>query len=140
MNIKPSKHTFLKHFTVIHSLATVLSVGPWLQQNFHVSELFEIKGCNFSFIASNRPAAICDRPSLISIVNLNPDSKRCHYWVFPVCLLLCHVFCISSNLIPVEIVLILSTWSKDLQLISKRARIWIQATTELAFVNITLFT
>lgn len=70
MNIKPSKHTFVNYFTVIHSLATVLSVGPWLQQNFHVSELFEIKGCNFAVIASNEPATIPDRQSLISTVNL----------------------------------------------------------------------
>lgn len=45
---RPLKHSFLKYSLVIHSLATVLSVGPWLQQNLHGFELFEIKSSNFS--------------------------------------------------------------------------------------------
>lgn len=48
-----SKHTSHKHSAVIHSLAIVLSPGPWLQQNLHVFQLFEIKGYNFSFTASS---------------------------------------------------------------------------------------
>lgn len=40
-------HIFPKYSLVIHSLATVLPVGPWLQQNLHVFELFDIKGYNF---------------------------------------------------------------------------------------------
>lgn len=87
---RPSKHTFLKHSAVIRSLAIVFSFDPWVQQSWHVFQLFEIKGCNSFFISSNEPVTTSANNHLIHIVvNLNPMTNATVIKCF-----LCALYCV----------------------------------------------